>query len=124
MEGARSIEHLLGLNLTARYMYERHFTTLILQNFQNVTENGPCNFQPQQWLYLGMNAPCGHGKILDLSEKQTTHLIAKTLSNSFIESKQQLALLCTSNGPEPPKSFRTLYLYQTLDFHLRSPEVN
>ena len=82
-----------------------HLKAFIGVEFLNGTQNWGFKFESQQWLYLGMHASYGHGKILDLWEKQTILNNFKTFSRTALLKTGKLPLPSTNDGPGPPKSF-------------------
>ena len=80
------------------------------------------NFEHQKWLYLGMHAPCGHGKNKDLWLEQTTQKTFKTSLEQTFENKETTLLY--KGWPRATELQQYLYRGQKLDFHFCFPEVN
>ena len=77
------------------------------------------NFEHQQWLCLGMHAPCGHDKKSDLWLKKTTQ---KNFEQKF-ENKGNYFKIMYKGWPQATELQQYLYLYEKLDFHLYFSKV-
>ena len=103
MEGDRSIEHLLGLRLTAGY--NPHLWDLkgleLTQNFKWDSKSAMQFFIPIVAL-SGDACPLWAWQGFRSLDEETIHLTLKTFSQTTLSKiGKQLPLLCTNDGPGP-----------------------